>query len=261
MGESPVQRHRSVLISLIFTAVYVENRGNGGWGALRQAELLKDLKMKRHPESGFSLVELLISLSVIMVVSALATPSVITSLASVKMISTAQSFASLLQDARMKAARDNKSYAVSCVQNDYTTVPAAIDGCSIIFIDVNGSGTYDSTLAGSTGRMEMDIQVASAVKFTTTDPSVALGTPQLSFDPNPTAAAVTPTGMARFNPRGMACQIETGKCVNITTGGAQTGFLYYMTSRDVLGNTHYAAVSASPSGRIKVWKFNGTTWN
>jgi Tfp pilus assembly protein FimT len=223
--------------------------------------LLKDLNMKRHPESGFSLVELGISLSIVLVVSALATPSVISSVAAVKMTSTAQNFASLLQDARMKAARDNKSYAVSCVQNDYSTIPGAIDGCAIVFIDVNGSGTYDATLAGNMAKMEMDIQVASAVKFTTTDPSVVLGTTQLSFDPNPTAAAVTPTGMARFTPRGMACQLSGGRCLNITVGGSQTGFLYYLTSRDVLGNTHYAAVSVSPSGRIKVWKFNGTTWS
>jgi hypothetical protein len=109
--------------------------------------------------------------------------------------------------------------------------------------------------------MELGIQVSSAVKFTTTAPSVVLDSSQLSFSPNPTAASVTAVGMARFNPRGMSCQLETGRCVNITSGGSQTGFLYYLTSRDVLGNTHYAAVSVSPSGRIRTWKFNGTTWN
>jgi prepilin-type N-terminal cleavage/methylation domain-containing protein len=220
--------------------------------------LLKELNMKRHPESGFSLVELAISMSIVLVVSALATPSVITSLAAIKMTSTAQALVSLLQDARMKAARDNKTYAVSCVQFDNTN-PTAIDNCKILFIDVNGDGNYDPS--GSMANMELDIQVASAVKLTTTAPSVALGSSQLTFNPNPTAASVTPVGMARFSPRGMACQLESGKCVNITTGGSQTGFLYYLTSRDVLGNIHYAAVSVSPSGRIKVWKYNGTTWN
>jgi prepilin-type N-terminal cleavage/methylation domain-containing protein len=218
--------------------------------------------MKRHRESGFSLVEMAISLSIVLVISAVAAPSIISSMAAIKMTSTAQTFASLLQDARMKSARDNKSYAVSCVQSDRTTSPATIDGCSIIFIDVDGNGVFDNS--GNVSRMELDVQVAGGVKFTTTPPATTLDpTTQLNFNPNPTAASVTPAGMARFNARGLACQINSGKCVNITTTGlpAPTGFLYYLTSRDVLGKPHYAAVSASPSGRIKVWKYNGTTWN
>lgn len=214
--------------------------------------------MKRHPESGFSLVELAISMSIVLVVSALATPSVITSLAAIKMTSAAQNFAALLQDARMKSARDNKTYAVSCVQYDLTTNPTTIDNCKVIFIDVDGSGTYNTS--GSMSKMEIDMQVSSSVKFTTTAPSPALTNTQLSFDPNPTAASVSSVGMALFNPRGMACQIEGGQCKNIVASG-QTGYLYYLTSRDVLGNQHYGAVSVSPSGRIKTWKFNGTAWN
>lgn len=204
------------------------------------------------------MIEIAIVLSIVLVVSALATPSIISSVAAVKMTSTAQAFASLLQDARMKAARDNKTYAVSCVQNDLTTNPAAIDGCSIVFIDTNGDGKLESS--GSLTKMELDIQVTGAVKFTTTPPSTTVDS-ALSYSPNPTAASVTPVGMAYFNPRGLACQFESGKCVNITSANKQTGFLYYMTSRDVLGNAHYAAVSVSPSGRIKVWKFNGTVWS
>lgn len=213
--------------------------------------------MKRHRESGFSLMEVVIVLSIVLVVSALATPSIISSVAAVKMTSTAQAFASLLQDARMKAARDNKTYGVSCVQTDNTN-PAAIDGCKILFIDTDGSGTLN--MSGNLSKMELDIQVASAVKFTTTPPGTTVDS-SLSYSPNPTAASVTPVGMAYFNPRGLACQFESGKCVNITSANKPTGFLYYMTSRDVLGNTHYVAVSVSPSGRIKVWKFDGTVWS
>jgi prepilin-type N-terminal cleavage/methylation domain-containing protein len=221
--------------------------------------LLKELNMKRHPESGFSLVELAISMSIVLVVSALATPSVITSVAAIKMTSTAQNLASLLQDARMKAARDNKTYAVSCVQYDLTTNPTTIDNCKVIFIDVNGNGDYDTS--GSMSKMEIDMQVSSAVKFTTTAPSPALDNTTLGFSPNPTAASVSSVGMAFFNPRGLACKFEGPLCKNISSGGSQTGFLYYLISRDVLGNQHYGAVSVSPAGRIKVWKFNGTTWN
>jgi len=213
--------------------------------------------MKRHRESGFSLMEVVIVLSIVLVVSALATPSIISSVAAVKMTSTAQSFASLLQDARMKAARDNQTYAVSCVQNDNTN-PTSIDGCKILFIDTDGSHTLNTS--GNLSKMELDVQVASAVKFTTTPPSTTVDS-VLSFTPNPTAASVTPATMAYFNPRGLACQFEAGRCVNIASGNKPTGFLYYLTSRDVLGKPHYAAVSVSPSGRIKVWKFNGTIWS
>ena len=202
-------------------------------------------------------MEVVIVLSIVLVVSALATPSIISSVAAVKMTSTAQAFASLLQDARMKAARDNQTYAVSCVQTDNSN-PAAIDGCQILFIDVDGSHTLNTS--GNLSKMELDIQVSGAVKFTTTPPSTTVDS-ALSYSPNPTAASVTPVGMAYFNARGLACQFESGRCVNITSANKQTGFLYYMTSRDVLGNTHYAAVSVSPSGRIKVWKFNGTVWS
>ena len=202
-------------------------------------------------------MELAISMSIVLVVSALATPSVITSLAAIKMTSTAQNLASLLQDARMKAARDNKTYAVSCVQFDNTN-PATVDNCKVVFIDVNGDGNLDAS--GNSGKMEIDMQVSSAVKFTTTAPSPTVDS-VLGFSPNPTAASVSSVGMALFNPRGMACKFEGTQCKNISSGGTQTGFLYYLTSRDVLGNQHYAAVSVSPAGRIKTWKFNGTTWN
>src|SRR2546430_16910232 len=106
--------------------------------------------MRRRQEAGFSMLEVAIVLSIVLIVSALATPSLISTMAAIKMNSTAQSFASLLQDARMRAARDNKNYAISCVQYD-NTIPTGVDNCNIIFLDINGDGDLDSS--GGSNRM------------------------------------------------------------------------------------------------------------
>src|SRR5437762_10516438 len=119
--------------------------------------------MRRRQEACFSMLEVAIVLSIVLIVSALATPSLISTMAAIKMNSTAQSFASLLQDARMRAARDNKNYAISCVQVDKSPA-SAIDQCGIMFVDIDGDGNLDT--GGGFNQMELDIQVAGAVKFT-----------------------------------------------------------------------------------------------
>src|ERR1700747_2034158 len=88
----------------------------------------------RRRSAGFSLLELLAAVGILMVVAAIAIVKVQSAVQAVRLRGSGTDYANLLQNARIRAVKDDKYYAV---------LTNAVANPPIAYIDINGSGTYD----------------------------------------------------------------------------------------------------------------------
>jgi|SRR5579884_46692 len=217
------------------------------------------------PHDGFSLTELLIVVCVVLILAALCMPRMLQAINTLRLRGSAETFAGLLQKARMQAARDNKFYTV--IPNG--GLGLVNDAC----VDLNWNQTCSN--------QDYRVQLANGVTFTTAAPDTTvitcgpLTTPcpagynGLNFNPEPQA-----TVLPSFNARGLPCVNNSGAstepvwpanlCVNNDPNppfnGAPVGFVYTMMLTSSVG-TKYAAVVVTPAGRILVYTYEGQDSN
>ncbi len=178
--------------------------------------------------AGFSLVELMVVVAIVIVLAATAVPSIMNSINNIRLRSMVGTVSGVIQSGRMLAIHDNRRYAIRF---------SGSTGSSVVFVDVDGNGAPSASepqaqLGGTI------VQVAAPVG------TAALDTATLGYEPKP--------GDLVFNPRGLPC----------TTGGAcGVGFAIYFTDQRRVGGTGYAAVSVTPAGRVKTWMWAGTSWS
>ncbi|HYL93912.1 MAG TPA: prepilin-type N-terminal cleavage/methylation domain-containing protein [Alphaproteobacteria bacterium] len=193
--------------------------------------------MKKN--AGVSLVELLVVVGIMMMLCALATPTILIAINNMKLRSSAASLAGLVQETRMLAVRDNKFY---------TMRPTSIGSANFYYIDLDENSTYRSG--------EELIQIAGVVKVvsSSTVPVKLTATNYVLEDAAPVS----------FNPRGLPC-LATGTnpstCPTMDAAGNQVGFVYYLYIQPYLsGSSSYKAVSVTPAGRVRIWSYSGGTW-
>lgn len=191
--------------------------------------------------SGFSLVELLVVLFIVLAVAAIAVPSVPVILETVKLRGAAQELAGFYEEARMRAIQDNQYYEVIVTPN-----PAGA------FIDLRGDGQ-------AAGNPVLDLP--AALSLNNAGAPAGLGQAKLGFIPVTTAtsAMFAQDGTQRpglaWNSRGMPCQ-RPGPTSACQIGIGWLQYLQYQGS----GGPVYAAVSISPAAKVKVWTYKGGTW-
>jgi len=210
--------------------------------------------MKRIPKSnprtrssGFSLIELLVVVSILLVVGAMAVPSIISTVANFRFVSNAQDLAAFYQRARMMAITDNNYYNVQVVSGSNPPV---------VYIDLDGDGT-----TANSSRVEPQLQLATPVSVSNSGAPAGLDSTTLGFSPLQVESSTMYTqnnqnhpGIA-FNSRGLPCQrtSTTSLCTN-------AGWVQYLQYNLVGGGVRWAAVVITPASRIKVYKYNGTGW-
>ncbi len=183
---------------------------------------------KVRNQSGFSLLELMIVVGILMVVAAMAVPKIMTSVADIRLRGTVNSASGIIQDARMMAIRDNNLRKVKYAN-------AAAGG--LVYVDVNDDGSPQAT--------EAQVQMGSTILAYTTPTGIsALTNTDLSYTP-------TTVSSIMFNPRGLPCSAAS------TCG---SGMVLYFTDSRTVGSPGWAAVSVSPAGRVKTWMWNGSKW-
>jgi type II secretory pathway pseudopilin PulG len=186
---------------------------------------------------GFSLLELMIVLSVMMILGALAVPRMIATVNDIKLRYVASDLSGLLQSARILAVRTNTFYSVQAgVQT----------GQPVYYIDKPG-------VAYTVGDRLLPI-----------DPAVVITQGPGSGAPNETAflaslnfivdpAADPPS----FSARGLPCIGAANACPQV----AGQGFVMFITRAAVAGNIPWLAVVVNPSGHIQIWSCDSTgTW-
>jgi prepilin-type N-terminal cleavage/methylation domain-containing protein len=182
---------------------------------------------------GFSLLEVMMVVAVGLIVTVTAVPNMMTGIANARMRASMTSFASLLQNCRMQAVKENHTLSAR-------------------------------TVAGPEGLMAYVKRASDSNPLVRTDPQVQLQAPVIKLTapsgpgaPPTVDAAVlgfTPqTGDPSYNPRGLPCVYSGGNCVN-------AGFIYYFKDTRSESRNGWAAVSISPAGRIKKWFWSGSAW-
>ncbi len=211
---------------------------------------------RRGRTGGFSLIEILIVLFVVMVVAAIAVPNVLLAVSNIRLRASAGDLAGLMQQARIMAAKNNPQ-----TPPVYAIRYAVLGGKQIAYIDLNGDGSWSSsvTVNGVT-LTEPLTELSGTVVLAAGAPSGSGGQPGpyvLAGDTVIGGASFDNTRTIAFTPRGFPCDYTSPPTCNTP---AATYFVHYLTDTRV-GGAGWAAVVVTKAGRTKVVNWNGSQWN
>jgi len=195
-------------------------------------------------QQGFTLTELLVAVAILVVITALAAPTVWTAVSRFRLRGTADSIAGLLARGRALAVQRNCTYVA---RNTYNSTQD--QETYYIEPDLAYCGG-DSSLSAQ----DPQAVGAKGVRVVTT-PTTTISTTVLGFQPQPANT------LPRFNSRGLPCvKLAGSACVTIDASNRPVGFFYYLQDTRTSGSAGMVGVSVSPAGRIKVWSKSGSQW-
>jgi prepilin-type N-terminal cleavage/methylation domain-containing protein len=194
----------------------------------------KHLKIRTHKDRGFSLLEMMIVLAIILVLAKITVPRFINVVGDINLRSAANNYSGLLQSARIQAVKKNSFYTV--------TTTSLSTGGSAFFVHAQG-GSY-----------------------TTGDPMLPLGS-QVTYHLGTGSGAPNESTLTcgsgctfgsspnypSFNARGLPCAISSGVCPQ----NNGVGYLTLFSNSTITGNTSWAAVIVTAGGRIQLWTSDG----
>jgi len=178
-------------------------------------------------ECGLSLIELVIVVTIGILITAMAVPTLITAVNNYRLRSSVVDLNTLLQQVRIQAIRDNKSYNIA----------SDLSGTRIFAETVNVNGSWDS------GEPLVMLQRNVLLDMGNSSPAIS----NLGFTPSSTNLG--------FTSRGVPCSGVVPAC-NTWSGNQQVGFVFYLSS-----NGSWGAISVSPSGRFRSWSYSGGVWS
>jgi type II secretory pathway pseudopilin PulG len=200
--------------------------------------------VRRDRTGGFSIIELLIVLFVVMVIAAIAIPNILLAVSNIRLRASAGDLAGLMQQARILAAKNNTTYPVR-----YTTT----GGAQIAYVDLNGNSTF------STGEPVM--QFSGTAAPASGAPSGSGGQPSAYVLAGDTGSgSYDNTNILGYTGRGLPCNYDTSTTPATCSTPPAKYFVYYITDTRV-GRAGWAAVVVTKGGRAKIVTWNGSTWN
>lgn len=185
-------------------------------------------------QSGFTLAELIVVVAVVLVVATLSIPNLTRAIDTSRIKGAAQSLAAAYQDARIRATQKDTSYQV-------LISPPGISPAQIC-VDLDGDGTCSAGDPVTT--------FASQIKVSNLGVPVPLGPAQLNYLTTDTEHSNASGGGLTWNAMGLPCQrtSPTAPCTAM-------GWVQHLQLMQANGGVMYAAVTVSPTGRVKVWTF------
>ncbi len=206
---------------------------------------------------GFSLIELLIVVFVVMVVAAIAIPNVLLAVSNLRLRASAGDLAGLMQQARIMAAKNNPTTPIAVYPVRY----GVQNGAQIAYIDLNGDGSWSSSVTVNGVTMsEPLIQFSGTVVPAAGAPTAGVGVPGpyiLAGDTVIGGGSYDNTYTLAYTPRGFPCDYTTPPTCGTP---AAKYFVYYLTDTRA-GAPGWAAVVVTKAGRTKVVTWNGSQWN
>jgi prepilin-type N-terminal cleavage/methylation domain-containing protein len=201
------------------------------------------IAMTTHSKaSGFSLVELLIVVVIILAIAGLAVPNFMQIYYNMRLKASASELSGLIQQARIEAARRNSICAMLYGNGSPSQA----------YIDVNLNGQFDNG--------EPTIVFPTNVLLTSGAPSGSGGqpTPYVLAGDSSNSSFTNGTALG-FSARGLPCAYSSNPITCVTP--ASSYFVYYLNDqRAGSGSAGWAAVIVTRSGRSKVSLWNGSTW-
>lgn len=195
-------------------------------------------------QSGFTLAEMIVVVTIILVVGGMAIPNLTRAIDTSRIKGSAQALAAAYQDARIRATQNDTSYAV-------LVSPLGITPAQVC-IDLDGDGTC------SVG--DPVTSFPAQVKVSNLGVPVPLSSALLHFPAIATDQSGGAVNNLMWNAVGLPCQrpSPTASCTAV-------GWVQHLQLLRANGDVMYAAVTVSPTGRVKIWTFipsgNGNgTW-
>lgn len=201
---------------------------------------------------GFSTLELVIVVAILMIVAALAIPNMMEAVYDARLRSAATDLAGLMQQARQMAIKDNTFYPIK----SKTT-----GGVVYFFVDTTALTASPDRIANTAYSAAFPtVQLGGGVVRTFTNPDSGGTSTPWAFTP------LAYTTKPYWGPMGLPCIQPTSvsaKCATTQTGGAGNaiaGYQILLTDNRRFGTPGIVSVTASPGGRVRVWKWTGSVW-
>lgn len=211
---------------------------------------------------GFSLVELLVVVILVLIVAGFAIPGMISSLRQARIRGAASDYAVLLEQARTYAIRDNRYYSTYILAGSGTTpTQAYVDMCPQKVGQASGNGGTSIVTASSTCSGDPSVMIPAEVVLQAS--SSAPNTSNLQTQLLPSTTTVTPIDASVtapiFSPRGLPCTAVTLSSLSIcdSSGGPTAYWTFFNDTR----SGSWQAVTITPAGRIKKWYYTGSAWS
>lgn len=206
-------------------------------------QLRKRNRLSNGSACGFSILELVVAVTIILILAGVALPSAMQTWYDLQLRSAGSQVADLMQRARMVAAKRNAICPIGYRVNN---------GLQQVYLDLNRSGNLDA------GDPYIDLPssiVAAAgapTGGTNQPPAYALNTDTTSGTPYDN------TNTLAFSSRGLPCNYVSTTTPPTCTTPSASYFVYYFQDNRPTG---LVAVLVTKAGRTKVLLWNGTTWN
>ena len=193
----------------------------------------------RHQVGGFTMLEALVVIAIIMVLGALGVPTLMRTVNNINVRYSARNLSGIMQTARIQAVRNNTFYSIQPM-----AMPGNITG---YYVDLNKNQTYAS---GDT--------VVTMAGATAVTPSGGSGAPnEAAFLGSLGFAIAGAANPVTFNARGLPCIVAGQTCPQ----QAATGFVYFISTTGTFAQVSWAAVAVTPSGHAQVWTCDsGGNW-
>ena len=189
--------------------------------------------------AGFSMLELMIVVSMILAATTIAVPSMITVMANARLRQGMGNLSNLFQSGRALAVK----------QNTITRVRFQLSNNNLVAYVDNGISPSELTTSAR--------QLWMPVKFAKVSPPSGTTPAPLDAAACGSSSSITldTTHDTYFNQLGIPCLYSSGSC------STSQSYAYYFTYQGS-GNmsTNWAAMCVSPAGRIKSWYWAGNGW-
>jgi len=189
-------------------------------------------KRGQHKDRGFSLLEMMIVLAIIMILAKITVPRFINIVGDINLRYVATNYSGLLQSARIQAVRKNDYYGIQP-----TTLSTGQTGYFVHLHATSTSYTVGDPL----------LPVGSQIAVHAGTGSGAPNESTLTCGASCTFASSS--SFPYFNARGLPCAVS-GQVCNQSPG---TGYVTFLSNTTLTSNVSWAAVIVTGGGRVQIW--------